>query len=201
MKGQGQQILHKIAGTMKNHGTRESTWGTKNRQPHIISGRRLRETFPMASGMNRGFGRGLEHVGRPLRSLDRHRDKMLLFGTLIHCKPVKANQSCGDNRHCSRLDAIHKRGDHRTIPLAPKPIGGIIERYCDKRFTGNKPLFDLTKSGPQARFPMKLKGSPSRPQGRVETKELVSHPSAPFTAFSLNRGEICLAQILLEEVR
>ena len=118
---------------------------------------------------------------------------------LIHSKPVTATQPCGNNRRYSRLDAIHGSGDHRTIPLDPKPIGGTIERYRDKRFAENGALFDLTKSGPTARFPLELDGPPSRPKGNEEKTITPSHLSAPFTALSLNRGEICLAQILLRK--
>jgi len=160
----------------------------------------LKHVFPIASGTNRASGSASGHGhGQPL-GLDSHRDRILFSGALTNCKPVKATQLGGNNRHCSRLDAIHSPGDHRTIPVNPKPIGGTIERCCDKSSNGNTPLLDLTKSGPHTRFHMKLKGSPSRPVGNMAL-HVVSHPSAPFTAINLNRGEICLAQILFEEVR
>jgi hypothetical protein len=80
-------------------------------------------------------------------------------------------------------------------------MGGTIESYCDKGSDGNRPFFNLTKNDLNARFLMKLNGSPSRPKCNVETTTRLSHPSAPFTALNLNRGEICLAQIFSEEVR
>jgi hypothetical protein len=83
----------------------------------------------------------------------------------------------------------------------PKSMGGTIESYCDKGSDRNRPFFALTKNVLNARFLMKLNGSPSRPECNVETTTRRSHPSAPFTALNSNRGEICLAQIFLEEVR
>jgi hypothetical protein len=122
----------------------------------------------------------------------------LQFGRLACSQEQYAGGKQLDWRFLDQLESIDRNQDHRTISDKPKTMGGDIESYCDKSFTGNKPLFDLTKRDPHARFLLKLYGPPSRLKGNV-VKTASTHPSAPFTAPNVDRGEICLAQIFLRK--
>ena len=155
----------------------------------------------MQTGSNRRFTSASRHSEGVQWTLRAGRDKMLWVNMLSEHQDMKTRWPRHENRCSDRLDARRKNWDHRTISEKPKSMGGTIESYCDEGSTENRPFFDLTKSDLNARFLMKLNGSPSRPNCNVETTTLLSHPSAPFTALNLNRGEICLAQIFLEEVR
>ena len=159
------------------------------------------ETFLMQTESNRRFTSALRHSEGVQRTFRTRECNPLRFNMLSGNQDITTRWPRHENRYSDRLDATHKNWDHRTISGKPKSMGGTIESYCDKGSTGNRPLFDLTKSDLNARFLMKLNGSPSRPKGIVETTKALSHPSAPITALNVNRGEICLAQIFLEEVR